>query len=76
MNEQQYRETVIKMRTHQDAWFRLHKQSDLYEAKRLEKLVDTENQRWLDLLKKVRPTEVQANLFQENSNETSKDPNP
>lgn len=66
MNEQEYRETVIKMRTHQDNWFRLHKQSDLIEAKRLEKLVDIENRRWLDLPKKVRPTEVQANLFQEN----------
>ncbi len=66
MNEQEYRETVIKMRTHQDAWFRFHRQSDLIEAKRLEKIVDAENRRWLDLPKEVRPTEVQANLFQEN----------
>ena len=72
MNEQQYRETVIKMRTHQDDWFRLHKQSDLYEAKRLEKLVDAENRRWLDLCQKVRPTEAQANLFQENEHEAEK----
>ncbi len=63
MTEREYRETVTRMRTHQDNWFRLHKHSDLIEAKRLEKLVDAENQRWLDLLKKVRPTEVQANLF-------------
>lgn len=33
---------VWKMRRHQNAWFRLHKPSDLYEAKRFEKLVDDE----------------------------------
>ena len=33
---------VWKMRRHQSAWFRLHKQSDLYEAKRFERLVDDE----------------------------------
>jgi len=56
MNEKTYRETVTRMRAHQDAWFREHKPSDLYEAKRLEKLVDAENRRWLDSLKEVRPT--------------------
>lgn len=66
MNEQEYRETVIKMRSHQEGWFRQHRQSDLIEARRLERLVDAENRRWLDLPKEVRPTEVQANLFQEN----------
>ncbi len=33
---------VWKMRRHQSAWFRLHKQSDLYEAKKYEKMVDDE----------------------------------
>lgn len=31
---------VWRMRRHQDAWFRLHKQSDLIEAKQLERQVD------------------------------------
>ncbi len=69
MEEKEYRETVIKMRTHQEGWFRRHSQSDLIEARRLERLVDAENRRWLDLSKKVRPTEVQVNLFQENEHE-------
>lgn len=56
MNEQEYRQAVIKMRTHQDAWFRLHQRSDLIEAKRLEKLIDAENKLWLDALKEQRPT--------------------
>jgi hypothetical protein len=34
--------TVWKMRRHQRAWFRLHKQSDLIEAKKFEKQVDAE----------------------------------
>ncbi len=72
MDEQAYRQNVIKMRTHQDAWFRLHTRSDLIEARRLEKIIDAENRRWLDLSKEVRPTEVQANLFQENEHEAEK----
>lgn len=65
MNEQEYRETVIKLRAHQEGWFRKHIQSDLIEARRLERIIDAENQRWLDLSKEVRPTEeVQANLWQ------------
>lgn len=63
MDEKQYRETVIKMRTHQDGWFRQHKQSDLIEARRLERIIDAENRRWLDFPRDVQPTEVQANLF-------------
>lgn len=31
---------VWRMRRHQDAWFRLHKQSDLIQAKQLERQVD------------------------------------
>ncbi len=54
MNEQEYRETVIKMRMHQEGWFRRHSQSDLIEAKRLEKIIDAENRRWLDLPREVR----------------------
>ncbi len=72
MEEKEYRETVIKMRTHQEGWFRRHGQSDLIEARRLGRLVDAENRRWLDLSKKVRPTEVQVNLFQENEHEAEK----
>lgn len=48
MNEDEYRRTVIRMRAAADAWYRLHKQSALIEAKRLEKIIDMENRRWLD----------------------------
>jgi hypothetical protein len=47
MDETQYRNAVIKMRMHQNAWFRLHKQSDLIEAKKLEHEIDVENGKWL-----------------------------
>ena len=67
---------VWKMRRHQDAWFRLHKQSDLYEAKRLERAVDGELSKrlvfengkptGLDLPDDERPTETpkQTTLFE------------
>jgi hypothetical protein len=65
MDEQAYRKLVIKLRTHQDGWFRTHTPSDLIEAKKLEKVLDAENRRWLDEQKKVRPTAEpkQENLF-------------
>lgn len=71
MNEKEYRETVIKMRDHQDAWFRLHKQSDLYEARRLEKLIDNENKRWLDAVsvRRLTDTPEQRFLFKEDGND-------
>lgn len=48
MDEVNYRQTVTKMREYQDDWFRNHNASSLFEAKRLEKIVDAENRRWLD----------------------------
>ena len=62
MDEKEYRELVIKLRSHQDAWFRLHKPSDLHEAKRLEKLLDAENRRWQEESKPVPPK--QTTLFE------------
>lgn len=71
---------VWRMRRHQDAWFRLHKQSDLIDAKRLERAVDTELARRLvfengepvrlDGLGEVRPTYEarQDKLFTEDDN--------
>ena len=67
---------VWRMRRHQSAWFRLHKQSDLYEAKKFEKQVDDEIKRvavigdegptaLLDTVDDVRPTEPkQTGLFE------------
>ena len=46
MNEDEYRNAVIKMRKHQDDYFRFHQRNDLIEAKRLEKQIDAENERW------------------------------
>lgn len=73
MNEQEYRQAVIKMRAHQDAWFRLHQHSDLIEAKRLEKLVDAENKRWLDTPKEQRPTSSPKNMSTEQANPINKE---
>ena len=65
MDEKTYRTTVIKMRAHADGWFRKHNQSDLIDARKLERVIDAENKRWLDEQKEVRPTvePTQANLF-------------
>ena len=41
---------VWRMRRHQNAWFRLHKQSDLFEAKKFERQVDDFLSRHLVLL--------------------------
>lgn len=57
MDEETYRKTVIQMRERQNAWFRHHKPGDLYEARRLEKLIDQENKRWLDDVSVRRPTD-------------------
>jgi len=57
MTDEEYRQTVIKMRAHQDAWFREHRQSDLIEARTLERLIDKENKRWLDEHSVQRPTD-------------------
>ena len=47
MDERTYRETVIKLLAVQHEYFRLRKQSDLIESKRLEKVLREENARWL-----------------------------
>jgi len=78
---------VWKMRRHQDAWFRLHKPSDLYEAKKYEKLVDAGLKKYLIFSDKGEPISLdtgadaspspqptQANLFNlEDGNEATKD---
>ena len=71
MDEKEYRETVIKMRSHQDAWFRKHIPSDLHEARRLEKLIDQENKRWLDAgsVRRLTDAPEQGYLFKEDGNE-------
>lgn len=48
MNDKEYRKTVIRLRTHQDGWFRFHNRADLIASKQLEKLIDNENKRWLE----------------------------
>ena len=71
MDDEEYRRTVIKMRAHADAWFRKHTQSDLIEARRLERIIDKENKRWLDehAVQKPASEPTQANLFTENDND-------
>jgi hypothetical protein len=67
---------VWRMRFHQDAWFRLHKQSDLYEAKKYERMVDG----WFRenvLFEKGAPVRLiekveQVNLFTEDGDEADK----
>jgi hypothetical protein len=73
MDERTYRETVIKLLAVQHEYFRLRKQSDLIESKRLEKVLREENARWLadptptlSILdeRQNREGEKQANLFE------------
>ena len=56
---------VGKMRSHQIAWYRHHRQSDLIEAKRLEKEVDRALAEGLDAPNTERPTATQQILFTE-----------
>ncbi len=74
MDDNEYRRTVIKMRRHQDAWFRHHGRDDLISARQLEKTIDDENRRWLDTQKVVRPTAApeQVNLSQGVNDETER----
>jgi hypothetical protein len=66
---------VWKMRTHQIAYFKNRKQSDLIEAKKFEKIVDAELMKRL-IIVGSEPTALrieQANLFTEADNEATKD---
>ena len=56
---------VGKMRSHQIAWYRHQKHSDLIEAKRLEKEVDRALAEGLDAINTERPTTTQQILFTE-----------
>ena len=69
MNAQIFFNLVTRMRSHQIAWYRHHKQSDLIEAKRLEKDVDRALAEGLDAINTERPTVTQQILFTEDGNE-------